>query len=96
MTYPLADEEQEIDMALRAAAYRRWVELREQRKPETRNGMIGYGHRLWAKSCARSTAMCSGWTVSLGRLFRTEWTDGRRNTDSLRDLIKCDKTSTRL
>jgi hypothetical protein len=33
MTYPVADEEQEIDMALHAAAYSRWVELREQRKP---------------------------------------------------------------
>jgi hypothetical protein len=33
LTYPVADEEQEIDMALRAAAYSRWVELREQRKP---------------------------------------------------------------
>jgi hypothetical protein len=33
MTHPVADEEQEIDMALRAAAYGRWVELREQRKP---------------------------------------------------------------
>lgn len=33
MTYPVADEEQEIEMALRAAAHSRWVELREQRKP---------------------------------------------------------------
>jgi hypothetical protein len=33
MTYPVADEEQEIDVALRAAAHSRWVELREQRKP---------------------------------------------------------------
>ena len=33
MTYPVADEQQEIDMALRAAAHSRWVELREQRKP---------------------------------------------------------------
>ena len=33
MTYPVADEEQDDDMALRAAAYSRWVELREQRKP---------------------------------------------------------------
>jgi hypothetical protein len=33
VTYPVADEQQEIDMALRAAAHSRWVELREQRKP---------------------------------------------------------------
>jgi hypothetical protein len=33
VTYPLANEEQEIDTALRAAAHSRWVELREQRKP---------------------------------------------------------------
>jgi hypothetical protein len=33
MTYPVADEEQDIDMALRAAAHSRWIELREQRKP---------------------------------------------------------------
>ena len=33
MTYPVANEEQEIDIALRAAAHSRWVELREQRKP---------------------------------------------------------------
>jgi hypothetical protein len=33
VTYPVADEQQEIDLALRAAAHSRWVELREQRKP---------------------------------------------------------------
>jgi hypothetical protein len=33
MTYPVADEEQEREIALRAAAHARWVELREQRKP---------------------------------------------------------------
>lgn len=33
MTYPVADDEQDNDMALRAAAHSRWVELREQRKP---------------------------------------------------------------
>jgi hypothetical protein len=33
MTYPVADEEQENDTALRAAAHSRWVELREQREP---------------------------------------------------------------
>jgi hypothetical protein len=33
MTYPVANEEQEIDMVLRAAAHSRWIELREQRKP---------------------------------------------------------------
>jgi hypothetical protein len=33
MTYPVANEEQENDMALRAAAHRRWVELRQQRQP---------------------------------------------------------------
>jgi hypothetical protein len=33
MTYPVADEAQEIDLALRAAAHSRWVELREQRNP---------------------------------------------------------------
>ena len=33
MVHPVANEQQEIDMALRAAAYSRWVELREQRKP---------------------------------------------------------------
>jgi hypothetical protein len=33
MQYPVADEEQEIDLALRAAAHSRWVELRQQRQP---------------------------------------------------------------
>ncbi len=33
MTYPIANEQQDNDMALRAAAHSRWVELREQRKP---------------------------------------------------------------
>jgi hypothetical protein len=33
MTYPVANTEQVADMTLRAAAYSRWVELREQRKP---------------------------------------------------------------
>jgi hypothetical protein len=36
MTYPVANEEQEIDMVLRAAAHSRWVELREQRKPRAK------------------------------------------------------------
>jgi hypothetical protein len=33
MTYPVANEEQDNDVALRAAAHSRWVELREQRQP---------------------------------------------------------------
>jgi hypothetical protein len=33
MTYPIADKEQDNDVALRAAAYSRWVELRQQRQP---------------------------------------------------------------
>ncbi|MFZ5781743.1 MAG: hypothetical protein ACOY4R_16250 [Pseudomonadota bacterium] len=33
MTYPVADEEQESDVALRAAAHSRWVQLRKQLKP---------------------------------------------------------------
>jgi hypothetical protein len=33
MTYPVADHEQEITMALRAAAHSRWIELRELREP---------------------------------------------------------------
>jgi hypothetical protein len=33
MTYPVVNEEQEVDMVLRAAAHSRWIELREQRKP---------------------------------------------------------------
>jgi hypothetical protein len=33
MTYPVADDEQDNDLALRAAAHSRWVQLREQRKP---------------------------------------------------------------
>jgi hypothetical protein len=33
MTYPIADEEQDNDVALRAAAHSRWVELRQQRQP---------------------------------------------------------------
>ena len=33
MTYPVANEEQEADMVLRAAAHSRWIELRERRKP---------------------------------------------------------------
>ncbi len=33
MTYSVANEEQEIDAVLSAAAHSRWVELRKQRKP---------------------------------------------------------------
>ncbi|GEP55349.1 hypothetical protein [Reyranella soli] len=33
MTYPVADEEQEVDAVLRAAAHGRWFELRKLRKP---------------------------------------------------------------
>lgn len=33
MTYPVANEEQDNDVALRAAAHSRWVELRQQRQP---------------------------------------------------------------
>jgi hypothetical protein len=33
MTYPVANEEQDNDAALRAAAHSRWVELRQQRQP---------------------------------------------------------------
>lgn len=33
MMYPVADEEQEIEVALRAGAHSRWVEQRELRKP---------------------------------------------------------------
>ena len=33
MTYPVANEEQDKDVALRAAAHSRWVELRQQRQP---------------------------------------------------------------
>jgi hypothetical protein len=33
MTYPVANEDQEVDMVLRAAAHSRWVELRERRRP---------------------------------------------------------------
>jgi len=33
MTYPVANEEQDNDIALRAAAHSRWVEMRQQRQP---------------------------------------------------------------
>ena len=33
MMYPVADDEQAMDLAWRAAAHSRWVELREQRTP---------------------------------------------------------------
>ena len=33
MAYPVADEQQENDVALRAAAHSRWIELRHQRQP---------------------------------------------------------------
>lgn len=33
MAHPTANEEQDKDVALRAAAHSRWVELRQERKP---------------------------------------------------------------
>jgi hypothetical protein len=33
MTYPVADEEQDNEVALRAAVHSKWVELRQHRKP---------------------------------------------------------------
>jgi hypothetical protein len=55
MTYPVANEEQANDIALRAAAHSRWVELREHRKPRDRSGTTGHVRCSWAKSCVRST-----------------------------------------
>jgi hypothetical protein len=94
MTYPVADEEQENDMALRAAAYSRWVELREQRKPRNAE------RHDWIRALLMGEELRSsdGDVIRVDRIAQTldpKWTGGRMSTSSSRQSTGCERASTR-
>ena len=96
MTYPVANEEHDNDVALRAAAHSRWVELREHRKP----GDAERHDWIRALLVGEKLRSLDSEVVRVDRIAQTlaprrKWIGGRRNTNSSRDLIGCDRTWTR-
>jgi len=95
MTYPVANKEQDNDVALRAAAHRRWVELRQQRQPRDAE------RHDWIQALLMGEELRSldRDVLRVERIAQTlspeEWSGGRRNTNSSRGSRGCDIASTR-
>jgi hypothetical protein len=95
MKYPIADEGQDNDVALRAAAHSRWVELRQQRQPRDAERhdwiqalLMGEEVRSLDSDVLRVDRIAQ-------TLLRRKWSGGRRSTSSSRDSTGCDRASTR-
>ena len=86
MTYPVANKEQDNDVALRAAAHSRWVELRQQRQPRDAE------RHDWIQALLMGEELRSldRDVLRVERIAQTlspeEWSGGRRNTNSSRGL----------
>ena len=82
MMYPVADEEQDNEMALRAAVHGRWVELRQHRKPRQTERHNWIRALLVGEELRSRDDDVSGWTASRTPLFQKKSTGGRPSTKS--------------